>query len=380
MIVVAAIFCRNIKVYMRTWQFLIVAFIAFSQDVANAQPPVESAPLKVGAILPLTGPVSEYGIAFQNGIDLARRDSEEISKNCSFIVEDSKYDSKTAVSAFQKLSTVDKAPVIYNWGGPPSEAIAPLADRNNIAVFVWSADPRVSEGRSQVIRFSNSGADYGETLAKYLRARGYHNLGIVKTENQYIQAILDGFEAAAETLKIEVIDTYQPGDQDFRATVTKIKKKKFDAIGIFLLSGQVAQFANQLRSQAVQIPVFGTDFFESMTEVKQSHGALIGAVFANNEVVPAFRGAYIQRFKNDLQINHAANGYDFANFLCRELGAKVKSLSPLEIIKLAGNTSQFEGQQGPAVFTTSARGDKYFRFPVVMRRIESSRIVTEDAD
>lgn len=333
-------------------------------------------PLKVGLIVPLTGPLAEYGVAFRNGVELAQRDAVEISDNCSFVLEDSKYDSKTAVGLLQKLSGVDQAPVIYNWGGPTSDAIAPLADRNDIALFVWSADPAVSEGRTRVIRFSNSGFDYGGAIARYLQARGYKKVGIVKTENQYIHAILNGVQSSGTPLEVEIVDNYQPGDQDFRSTVSKLKGRQFDALGVFLLSGQVSQFAKQLRAQANALPLFGTDFFESMTEVQQSDGGLVGAVFSNNEVSDRFRKSYVSRYGNDLQINHAANGYDFATFLCKKLGAKLKGLSPIEIVQAAGAAGSVEGEQGTGTFTLSDKGDKYFKFPIVIRKIEAQQIVS----
>lgn len=357
-------------------KILLLSLIAMLPALAIAAP-AEPSPIKVGLILPLSGPLAEYGVAVQNGITLAKSDSSDISKNCEFLVEDSKYDSNIAVSAFQKLSTLDKAPVIYNWGGPTSEAVSPLAARNNVAVFVWSADPSVSEGRPQVIRFANSGADYGGAMANYLKKKGYGRVGVVKTDNQYIEAIFRGLKASGETLQIEEIDSYQPGDQDFRATVSKLKKRNYDALGVFLLSGQVAQFVNQIKAQGISAPLFGTDFFESMTEVRQSHGGLVGAVFANNEVSPKFVTTYVKRFGNDLQINHAANGYDFANLLCKQLGSKLPGLSPLKIIEAFSNVTSFIGEQGEAPFTISARDDKYFRFPVVIRKIESDQIVTE---
>jgi len=334
--------------------------------------------LKVGMILPLTGALAEYGQAFQNGVRLAERDSGEVSKNCSFLVEDSKYEPKTAVAAFQKLVATDGVSVIYNWGGSTSEAIAPLADRSKVALFVWSADPRVAEGRQAVIRFSNSGADYGGTLAKFLIARGYTKVGIVKTENQYIEAILDGLKGAAkDDLKLEIVDSYQPSESDFRPTVTKLKTRRFDALGVFLLSGQVSQFINQLKAQQLNSPIFGTDFFESMTEVKHSHGGMVGSVFANNEVTAGFRNVYVKEFGNDLQINHAANGYDFTMFMCERLRPQIEQTSSHEILTRAAAVTTFTGKQGEAVFTRSDRGDKYFRFPVVIRRIRPDEIVTE---
>lgn len=333
--------------------------------------------LKVGVILPLTGPLAEYGIAVRNGIELARREKPLIDSRCSFLMEDSRYDSSSAVTIFQKLVSTNQARVIYNWGGPTSEALAPIAARKDVPLFVWSADPRVSEGRPPVIRFANSGADYGKMLANHLRKRGFRKVAIFKTDNQYLDAIFAGLTAAATGLQVDLVDSFQPGDKHFRSSVAKLKRADYDAVGLFLLSGQVSLFSAQLRGMGLQMPIFGTDFFESMTEVEQSKGALIGATFANNEVSADFLARYIAAFGNEVQINHAANGFDFAVFLCERLGPDLNMTSSADIVSRTLKTSRFTSQQGEASFIASSAGDKYFHFPVVIRRIESSRIVTD---
>ena len=350
---------------------LIFPLIALGETASNP------APLKVGVILPLTGPLAEYGIAVRNGIELARREKPAIDSRCSFLIEDSRYDSSSAVTIFQKLISTNQARVIYNWGGPTSEALAPLAMRKNTPLFVWSADPRVSEGRAPVIRFANSGADYGKVLADHLRKRGLRKVAIFKTDNQYLDSIFAGLSASASGLQVDLVDSFQPGDKDFRSSVAKLKHTDYNAVGLFLLSAQVSLFSAQLRGTGLQMPIFGTDFFESMTEVEQSRGALRGATFANNEVSPNFLARYVAAFGNEVQINHAANGFDFAIFLCERLGSDLNSASSAEIISRAVNTTRFPSQQGEASFIASPAGDKFFHFPVVIRRIESSRIVTD---
>ena len=114
-----------------------------------------------------------------------------------------------------------------------------------------------------------------------------------------------------------------------------------------------------------------------MTEVRQSRGALVGATFANNEVSPMFRARYHAAFNNDFKINHAANGFDFALLLCKQLGSDVGVLSAEEILSRTMKLERMSGQQGEAGLVTSSTGDKYFDFPVVIRRITLSEIVTD---
>ncbi len=338
----------------------------------------DPSPLKVGIIAPLSGPLAQYGQALKNGIDLASADSPAIAANCSFAFEDSKYDPKTAVSALQRLAT-DRFTVIYNWGGPTSSAVAPLADRLNVAMFVVSMDPRVSKGSARVIRFANSGAQYGQQLAEALKASGLRRVGIVRTENDYLNVVLDGLKQHAQPgLEIEDIASYLPSDTDFRSSVTKIRAAKLDAIGVFLISGQVSAFYRQLSEQNLKVPTFGTDFFESTSEVKASGVSIEGAIFANNAVDSDFHNVYKAKFGNDYQITYAANGYDFAMLLCRDLPSKQPSLSANDVLVQMKSVSS-NGKLGPYAYRDED-GDKYIAFPIVIRKIVDGRIVTAPQD
>ena len=96
---------------------------------------------------------------------------------------------------------------------------------------------------------------------------------MVLTENSYLSGILAGLEKALpKSASVSVIGEYQPGGSDFQSAVTKLKASEFDAVGVFLMSGQIAHFYRQYAEQGVSLPTFGTDFFESYTEVKLSNG------------------------------------------------------------------------------------------------------------
>ena len=64
------------KLKVRNTFFLILIFSSFQGAFAE--------PVKVGAILPLTGPVAEYGQAIVNSINFAREDHPELFENLTF--------------------------------------------------------------------------------------------------------------------------------------------------------------------------------------------------------------------------------------------------------------------------------------------------------
>ncbi len=91
-------------------------------------------PIKVGVIAPFSGPFADYGESVRAGI-LAAGTSSDIQ----FIFEDEKCEAKDTVTAFQKLTSIDRVHFILGPGcGSPQEAIVPLLLDTKTVVVVPS--------------------------------------------------------------------------------------------------------------------------------------------------------------------------------------------------------------------------------------------------
>lgn len=334
----------------------------------------------VGVVVPLTGGAAEYGVAFRNGIEMARRDGVAGVDDLHWIFEDSKYDTKLAVAGFRKVASMDGALLTYVFGGPMSEALAPLAESERRALIVSINEPKVAVGKRFVIRFSNPAHDYGAVLAGWFVKRGIRRVAVVKAENQYLNCMLDGLTRSLPSgISLDVVDSFQTEESDFKSTISKLRRQKsFDAVGVYLLPGQVSLFFRQLRQQNVAIPAFGTDFFESTSEIIQAAGAMHGAVFPNNTVSEEFRREYRREHGNDSQITWAGYGYELAALLGKALSAK-KPVPAAEILMAdLRSVPVRQGVMGPVSFEASADGDSFFRFPVVLKRVSGEKVVETD--
>jgi branched-chain amino acid transport system substrate-binding protein len=329
---------------------------------------------RVGVIAPLSGALAEYGQAARNGIELARSQNPEMFSGIEFSYEDSQWDAKAAVSAFYRLRDASRVSLVFNWGNPTTEAVAPLAERYQMPLIGMTLDPIVSRGKSYVIRSTNSASDFSGLLAHHLERRGYQKIGVILADNTYVQGLFDGLRAALDrSIQIEIVDRYNIQDQDFRGSISKIRAKKFDAIGVFLISGQVSNFYRQLQSQSVTLPTFGTDFFESSTEIKLANGGMTGAVYPHLGVSESFRNDYVTRFGNDYQLAYAGNAYDMAVIIGR-LFNSADSLSSEQIMERLRSVQNQPGVGGVFSFSSSPHDDPHFQFPVMLKQIDGEVI------
>lgn len=235
-----------------------------------------------------------------------------------FIFEDSQYDNKLAIAAFNRLVEVERCAVILCWGSGPSEAVAPVAERRKVPLFTVG-EHTAALGRTFVINFTNPSGQLSAALARVLHTRGYQKLSLVMTDITYFRSLSETLRASlAPGQQLRVVATYAPSDSDFRSTISKLKTLESEAVVIFLLPGNVSQFYRQMGQQALQVPTFGSDIFESASEIRSAGPAMEGALFAHHMVSDDFRKRYVIAFGNDVHLPTAARMYDFAELVLKE--------------------------------------------------------------
>jgi len=333
----------------------------------------------VGMNLPLSGPVGEYGSAIRNGVAMAQDESPEHFKGIKFVYEDSQYKPAKSVSAFKKLAHVDRVSLVYTFGGSVSEVVAPIGQQLKIPTLISSIDPQAKVGRSFVLRFDNPKGDFGAGLLSQLRRISARRIGLVVTENHYLNALVDGLRSSlGATESLEIQRTFQADDLDFKSTIAALRRDPPDALGVFLLPGQVSAFFREMRIQQFKLPVFGSDVFDSLSEIRAAQGAMDGAFLAHHITSPSFRSTYVQRYGNDFQIAYASQGYDLAN-LVASLFANHQGRIPAaeEVLSRLRASGRRRGMSGDFEFTSSPDGDEFFRFPIVVKRIRGDEVVVD---
>lgn len=243
----------------------------------EAPAPLETGPIKVGMIGPLTGEAAEYGVSVQHGVSLAvdeiNRAGGINGRPLEAIYEDGKCNGKDAVSAAQKLIDVDKVKIII--GGTCSGetlAIAPVTSAAKVILFSpVSSAARVATLGNYVFRNHPNDNLAGQQLAEHV-ARKYKKVAVISEQTDYAQGIRTTFTDAIKANGSLVVfdESYVSGNKDFRSLVSKIKVTGAEALFMSSQSGANAgQIAKQVRDLGLnQIQLFsayltGPEFVKS---------------------------------------------------------------------------------------------------------------------
>ena len=320
--------------------------------------------IKIGAIGPLSGEAATYGISVQNGAKLLEKEVNDAGgingKKIQFVFEDDQNDSNSAKQAFNKL--VDKDKVVAVLGGVtsgPTLAIAKDATSKKIPMITpTGTEPTITElGGDYMFRGCFIDSFQGEILAKYANetlnkktAAVLYNAG-----TDYSKGIADAFKKDFEAQGGTVTQflSYNDGDTDFKAQLTKIKGDNPDILLLPDYYNVVGLVAKQARGIGITSQFLGGDGWESEKLTEIGGSSVDGALYINHyysadtsEVVKSFVDSYKKEYNKEPDA-FAALSYDTAKILVKAIekanstdGDKIKdTLAGMELESVTGKIS-----------------------------------------
>lgn len=352
----------------------------------SSQTAVESDEIKIGLIGPLTGDTATYGISTKNGVEVAidefNDDGGIDGKNIELLPEDTRGEQSEAASAASKLIQQDNVVGIVG-GTISSETMTagPIAnDENTVMISSSSTAAGVPDIGDFIFRNCLSDEVQAVQLAEYaVNELGYGNLAIMYTNNDYGLSVKDAFEKKARELsEVVAIETFNDGENDFRAQLTKIKGKSPDAIYVAGYYTEAAKIAQQARDQELDVAILGTDGFYSPKLIELGGRAVEGVVFTAGfftddpaENVQSFVKAYKEKFNEEPDM-FAAQAYDAAKILLTAI-QNADSLDGEDIKNAMAQTKDFPGVTGKTSFTENGDAVK----DILILKVEGGKFVKQ---
>lgn len=288
-----------------------VGFMTLDQSNTNNQEEV----IKIGVIVPLTGKGATWGENVRDSVELAYSElSEEDQKRFKILYEDDELDPAKTVGAYKKLKNVDNVHTFITVGSVSASAVAPLVEESRDIMFAITNDPAVTKDRKYTFKHFFLPETDSDALLEEVQRRGYEDISIFTTNYQGVIAIRDLFiEKKPSDLNVIDMGTFEPGLTDFRTDIAKVKKDDLDAIGLFMMPGQIGVITKQIREAGIEVPVFSIGTVEDKNELKAGGVAMEGMWFS----APAgpldwYKENFSEVYGRDAGL-FTGNAYDIAN-------------------------------------------------------------------
>lgn len=248
---------------------LVAGLTACDQIYQIFQPPAPiedglSGEIPIGVVVALTGRFAEeVGMPMLNGFELARAEINESGllgdATLTFITEDDR--SESAVEAFNKLIFEDGVSAITGLAISDQAVHAfPIAQDNGVVAF---SSVSSAPGLSAIGNFIFRAALTTDVLIPNgvhvtQEKLGYTKVAVIYDENDlFSRRSNDGFMTALNLRGVEVLvtETFQGGDTDFTAQLTRIMESNPEAIFVSTLPSEMPLLLSQGRELGIPASV-----------------------------------------------------------------------------------------------------------------------------
>jgi len=246
----------------------------------------EGETIKVGMVLPVTGPAADNGKYSLTGariaLDRVNKAGGVLGRQVELVTEDDQTTNPGAVLAFSKLAArPDIVAFIGSIRSTQNHAMAPDILKAGKPVCFGGTDPKLTKmGNPWLIRFRPNDTYSGRVIAAYgVETLAKKNWAIVHSTDAFG---MGGFNALSASLdkpgvKVAIDQGYPNMSQDFTPTVLAIKSSGADIIGsYFTFDNDIAIFARQLRQLGVALPWVGSPSIVASAPIKLAGPALWG--------------------------------------------------------------------------------------------------------
>ena len=290
--------------------------------------------IKVGANFELTGNVANYGNATLEGLQLAIDEANEAGgingKKIELVSVDDKSEAAESINAATKLISDDDVKVIV---GPATTGLV-LAETQTatdakvpiIAPCATSPEATVENGKVKPYVFRSCFIDpqQGEVMATFAVKELKAKTAVIYVDNSsdysknLAKVFKEKFEAAGGKVVME--EAFLQKDQDFKATLTKLKTANADVMFVPAYYEEVGKIVKQAREMGINSAILGTDGWDDTKVVDIAGADALNNTFFSTHYsekdaeVQGFIEAYKKKYNRAPNV-FAALGYDAGKML-----------------------------------------------------------------
>ena len=348
---------------MKTPRFLAAAALAALAFHAAAE---GKEPLKIGALLSVTGPAAFLGAPEARTLEMLVEDLNAKGgvdgHRIQLILKDTGADPARAVSFARQLIEEDRVFAII---GPAtsgeSMAVKPVAeDGKTLLLSCAAAESIVNPVAPHVFKVAPQDGYAAEMIFRRMNKMGVKRIGFLSSNTGFGKGGKDQVEklAPAHGIEIAVSDVYDKAATDLTAEVTKMKAAGVQAILNWSIEPAQAIVIKNARQIGLTIPIFQSHGFANIQYAKAAGAAAEGVLFPASRivvaealpakhpqkpVVAAYKKAYEARYREDVSTfgGHAYDALMLLSGAVRQVGLdREKVRAALE------NTKGFVGTAG----------------------------------
>jgi branched-chain amino acid transport system substrate-binding protein len=359
----------------RTFQeedyFMRISALLAALAALLAAPAGAAEPIKVGALLAVTGPASFLGAPEARTLEMM---VEEINakggiagRPVKLIVKDTGASPEKAISFAKQLIEEEQVFAII---GPSTSgetmAVKPIAEEGKTLLLSCAAAEVIVQPLAKyVFKTPQNDAQAVIKIFQSMKKRGISKIGVLSSNTGFGKAGKEQIAKLAPEHGIQILvdEVYDKAATDLTAEVTKVKAANVDAIVNWSIEPAQAIVIKNARQIGLKVPIFQSHGFGNIQYVKAAGAAAEGVMFPagrllvaeslsnkhpQKAVLVSYKKAYEAKFKEDVS-TFGGHAYDALAILADAI--KRVGHDPEKVRAAIESTSGLVGTAG--VFTFS---------------------------
>jgi len=252
-----------------------------------------SGPVKIGVVVPLTGPFAPLGIGDKAAIEQEVKTINDaggvLGRDLEVTIKDDKTDVPQSVTEYNQLAA-DKSytAILSSSNVSASTAIGPSAESNKIPTIALGPVSDFKDGKNKYAFTCVAIPElYGEAMIDYVKAQGYQTLGLAYTDKDpYGHNGNEATVAAAKAAGIDVVvdEPIDVAATDFTPVITKVKAAKPDAFLVWVAGPASVIITKQFAGSGIPLLMTGAEASNLYVEPAGAEGE--GVVMTSSIAVP----------------------------------------------------------------------------------------------
>jgi branched-chain amino acid transport system substrate-binding protein len=302
----------------------LAGLLAISASIVQAADKV-----KIGILVPLSGPAAQFGINIRNGVELALEDVKaaggikSLSADVELVYADVPAPNAAASAVQRLISQEGVVGIIGSFVSSTTLAASEVTERAGVPMITHSfADQITSRGYKYIFQVSNKASLIGEKQFTYAvdlakrAGRPVTKVAIFYEDTAYGTAQAKGLRDAANKVGTQIVldESYPLNLTDAAPLVNKLRASGAELVFPVSYFNDALLIIRTMKQQKLDVPIVGGAAGYIIPDFKKSLGEFVEGVYsiapANYDAIPSVADRY--KAKNSTFMPHEALMYGAA--------------------------------------------------------------------
>ncbi len=222
----------------------------------------ETGPIKIGAILDITGPGASLGVPERQALELLHEQLEAEGgidgREVELLIEDNQSTEDGAAKAMSKLVNEEEVDIVLGASRTgPSLAMRPIAEDSETPMISLAANQAIVDGSQWVFKTAQNDRVVIERMIGYMEQEGYTTIGLARDASGFGEGVQEMFdEIGAEAgISVTATEKFAPDATDFTAQMVNLRNAAADVNVIWGIPPAAGLAQKAYRQLGITTPV-----------------------------------------------------------------------------------------------------------------------------